>query len=334
MPTITYSLDSINAIINKAKPSKVCIVTSAILAEKLQWAIAKIHFPAIEIVLVPDGEKAKDWQELEKLLARWSELGFDRSGLVVALGGGTVGDLVGFASAIYLRGVRYIQVPTTLLAQVDSAHGGKTGINFHNYKNQIGVFNMPIATVVDVGFIKHLSREQIADGLGEIIKAGLVKDKSILEILGKETLGSLPDSPRLPALIKKSIKVKLSYTERDFKDATVRQLLNAGHTVGHAIELKYKISHGRAVILGLIQELAFTESLGMTSPSVRTHLVSLLNRLGIDIDSAIKAEWSAILHDKKVAGDSIYFPVIQKEGKSKMVLLKLDVLKKYIEECK
>ncbi len=331
MPTITYSLSSINAIIQKANPSKVCIITSAVLAEKLEWAIREIHFPGVEIVLVPDGEAAKNWQELEKLLARWSELSLDRSCVVVALGGGTVGDLVGFASAIYLRGIRYVQVPTTLLAQVDSAHGGKTGINFHNYKNQIGVFNTPIATVVDVGFVRHLSREQIADGLGEIIKAGLVKDKSILEILNKETLGSLPESTRLPALIKKSIKVKLLYTEKDFKDATVRQLLNAGHTIGHAIELKYKISHGRAVILGLLQELAFTESLGMTSPSVRTNLVSLLNRLGMDIDASMKANWSAILHDKKVAGDSIYFPVIQKEGRSKMVLLNLDVLKKFVE---
>jgi 3-dehydroquinate synthase len=177
-----------------------------------------------------------------------------------------------------------------------------------------------------------LSREQIADGLGEIIKAGLVKDKSILKILNKETLGSLPESVRLPALIRKSIKVKLSYTEKDFKDATVRQLLNAGHTIGHAIELKYKISHGRAVILGLLQELAFTEFLGMTSPLVQKNLIALLNRLGMDIDSTMKAEWPAILHDKKVSGDSIYFPVIQKEGKSKMVLLKLNVLREFVEK--
>jgi 3-dehydroquinate synthase len=333
MPTIVYSLNSLNAILKKAKPSKVCIVTSDVLEEKLGWAIREIEHPDIEMILVPDGEDAKQWRELETLLQQFSELHLDRTSIVIAFGGGTVGDLVGFAAGIYLRGIPYIQVPTTLLAQVDSAHGGKTGINFLKYKNQIGMFNRPIATVIDVRFIRYLSQEQIADGLGEIIKAGFIKDKSILAILQKETLATLSESPRLMQLIKKSIKVKIDYTEKDFKDATVRQLLNAGHTIGHAIELKYKISHGRAVILGLIQELAFTESLGMTSPSVRDALLALLRHLDIDVDETMTADWPAITHDKKVSGKSIYFPVISKEGASKMILLDLDVLKKFVEEA-
>ncbi len=332
MSKITYSISSLNSILKKARPSQVCIVTSGILAKKLKWAINEIKFSNIKTVLIPDGEKAKEWEELQKLLAQFSKLNLDRNSIVIALGGGTVGDLVGFAASIYLRGVRYVQIPTTLLGQVDSAHGGKTGINFLKYKNQIGVFAVPLVTVVDTRFIRSLSREQIADGLGEIIKAGLIKDKSILSILNKETLNSLPKSQRLDSLVKKSIAVKLSYTEKDFRDATVRQILNAGHTVGHAIELKYKINHGRAVILGLIQELQFTESLGLSASSVRINLVRLLNHLGITMGKKMKAGWSSVIHDKKITGKTIQFPVIQKEGKSKMVELDLNSLKKFIEK--
>jgi len=330
MSNIFYSLNSINTILAKAKPSKGCIVTSATLADKLAWAIKEISSADIEIIIVPDGEQAKEWNELEKLLAAFSRSGLDRTSTVIALGGGTIGDLVGFAASIYLRGIRYIQIPTTLLAQVDSSHGGKTGINFHGYKNQVGVFGMPFATIIDIRFIRYLSAEQIADGIGEIIKAGLIKDKSILSILKKETLASLPSSPQLLTLIKKSIKAKLSYTEKDFKDASVRQLLNAGHTIGHAIELKYKISHGRAVTLGLIQELAFTESLGLTGSSVRINLVKLLEHLRIKTDTTMKADWSAIMHDKKVGGSKILFPVIMKEGKSKIVDIDLNTLKEFV----
>ena len=130
---IAYSLKSIHKILEKNKPSKVCVVTSSKLVNKLNWAIKEIGVPKSNIILIPDGEKSREWKELEKLLEKFSNLNLDRDCIVIALGGGTVGDMVGFACSIYLRGLKYIQVPTTLLSQVDSAHGGKTGINFLNY---------------------------------------------------------------------------------------------------------------------------------------------------------------------------------------------------------
>jgi len=326
MTNILYSLNSLDKILKKVKPSKICVVTSEKLAKRLNWAIKEIG-PKSHIILLPDGEEAKEWKELEKLLKKFSNMNLDRSSLVVALGGGTIGDITGFAASIYLRGINYIQIPTTLLAQVDSAHGGKTGINFLGYKNQIGGFQLPIAIIVDSRFIKSLSNEQIIDGLGEIIKAGFIKDPSILSLLRKHTLVSLVASPDLPKMIRKSIAVKNHFTKRDLRDHKSRQILNVGHTIGHAIELKYKISHGKAVIIGMLQELKFAESLGLTRPTVRKNLENLLERLGIILDNDMRADWKMIVHDKKVSGKTIDFPIIKTEGKARLIKLDLKLLK-------
>ena len=328
MPVI-YSLNSIHQILKEQKPSKFCLITSEKLFEKLNWAIKEIGVKKAEIILIPDGEKAKEWKELEKLLKKFSELNLDRKSIVIALGGGTVGDIVGFASSIYLRGIKYIQIPTTLLAQVDSSHGGKTGINFLKYKNQIGSFYLPLATIIDTRFIRTLEKEQIIDGLSEIIKAGFIKDTSILSILKKYNIETLVKSPDLSKIIEKSIKVKEFFVKKDFKDNGARQILNVGHTFGHAIELKYKISHGRAVIIGMIKELEFTESLGLSKSGTKEKLLNLLESLGIEINQNMKIDWKIIIHDKKIIGNRIAFPVIESEGDTRLISLDLEKIKKY-----
>lgn len=327
MTKILYSLKSIKKILKESKSSKVCIVTSEILAEKLKWAIKEIGVSSPNIVFLPDGEKAKEWNELEKLLKKFSSLNLDRSSVIVALGGGSIGDIAGFAASIYLRGIKYIQVPTTLLAQVDSAHGGKTGINFLGCKNQIGTFQLPLTIIVDIRFLLFLSREQIIDGLGEIIKAGFIKDPSILTLLMKYNISNIVQGSNLLTIIKKSIAVKNYFTEKDFTDNRMRQILNVGHTIGHAIELKYKISHGKAVIIGMIQELKLAESLKLTPVSVRVSLQKLLTNLGIETDVEMKADWKMIIHDKKISGTQIDFPVIVYEGKAKLIKLDLKLFK-------
>jgi len=325
---IFYSLKSIKTVLKETNPSKVCIVTSGRLAQKLGWAIKEIGVSKPHIILIPDGEKAKSWKELEKLLKKFGEIGLDRKSAVIALGGGTVGDTVGFAASIYLRGIRYIQVPTTLLAQVDSAHGGKTGINFLKYKNQIGSFHLPVAIIVDHRFIKSLSEEYVIDGLGEIMKAGFIKDPSILGLLKKHDLGSLVRSRDLPTIIKKSVAVKNYFTAGDFKDNGSRQILNVGHTVGHAIELKYKISHGRAVIIGMLQEFKIAESLGLAPASVRKSFEDLLARLGIRPGTGMKADWKTLSRDKKICGKTIDFPIVVSEGKATLMKLDMGLLKR------
>ena len=172
MSKVLYQIEDLKNILKKEKPSNVHLVTSKKIAEKLKWVFQTIGISRANIIYIPDGESAKTWNSLKDLLTKFSEKGLDRSSIVVALGGGTVGDLVGFACSIYLRGIRYIQIPTTLLAQVDSAHGGKTGIDFLSNKNQIGRIYEPIAIIVDSRMLKSLAEKQIVDGLGEIIKCG------------------------------------------------------------------------------------------------------------------------------------------------------------------
>lgn len=326
MPRILYSLKTLKNFVKKEKSSNICIITSKKLLKKLGWAIKEIGISKKNIVFIPDGESAKEWSEIEKLIKSFIKLKLDRNSIIIALGGGTIGDSVGFASAIYLRGVRFIQIPTTLLAQVDSAHGGKTGINFLDYKNQIGAIHLPIAIVIDLRFLGSLNKEQIVDGLGEIIKAGIIKDPSILELLKKENARTLLKSHQLKTIINKAIKVKQYYTDRDLEDKNIRQILNFGHTIGHSIELKHQISHGRAVIIGMIQELKISEALKITSPRVRQNLLSLLGNLGIEIDISLKPDWKRLIRDKKIIGDDIYLPIIKRVGGAKLKKIKLKKL--------
>jgi len=281
--------------------------------------------------MIPDGEAVKEWKYVQKLLQRFVELGLDRESLVIALGGGSVGDLVGFVASLYLRGIRYIQVPTTLLAQVDSAHGGKTGVNFLGYKNQIGTVYQPLATIVDTRFLKSLAQEQIIDGLGEIIKTGLIKDPSILSFLKKEKVTTLAKNPRLLTLVKKSLAVKQFYVEKDPQEFGVRKMLNAGHTIGHAIELKNKLSHGRAVLIGLREELEMCESLGLTPRTVRKQVEDLLRSLGIQLETNLSIDLRSLKHDKKLAGNQITLPVIKKVGQSRLVKIQLSTVEMYFK---
>ncbi|HEY4494333.1 MAG TPA: 3-dehydroquinate synthase family protein [Candidatus Paceibacterota bacterium] len=327
MTKILYSLKSIHKIIKENQPSKVCVVTSKQLSKKLAWALKEVEALKPDLIFVPDGETAKEWQELEKLLKKFSLVNLDRNSIVIALGGGTIGDFTGFASSIYLRGIKYINIPTTLLSQVDSSHGGKTGINFLGYKNQVGTFNLPLAVIIEKRFLESLSEENIIDGLGEVIKTGFIKDPSILSILRRHTVSSLVRSPDFLKIIKKSVAVKNYFTGKDLKDNGLRQILNVGHTIGHAVELKYKVSHGRAVLIGMLQEIEFTESLKLTDPSVLKSLKNLLKHLDIDINNKMNAEWGIIIHDKKVTGSHINFPAIIMPGNAKIIRLDLKLLK-------
>ncbi len=331
MTKIEHSLKSVRNILKKYKPSKVYVVTSKTLASKLDWAIRELGLVKSDLILLPDGEAAKTWDNLQALLKKFSELNLDRSSILIALGGGTVGDIVGFAASIYLRGIRYLQVPTTLLAQADSAHGGKTGIDFLGLKNQLGTYYLPIATILDSRFLKSLSAEQIIDGLGEIIKAGLIKDPSILSILKKHQISDLAASADLVRVIDKSIAVKNYFVSSDSTDKHARQILNFGHTLGHGIELKYRLSHGRAVLIGMILELRLTEKLKLTKPGVGEDFEIFLQTIGIKLNTDMRPEWTTITHDKKVAGQNIAFPVVEYPGQAKMISLRLTTLKKSLQ---
>lgn len=322
-----FSLKSLRSILEREKPSKIVSVASKALQKPLGWAIKEIQGftkQKILLVTVPDGEKAKSWESLKSLLSEFLRQKLDRKSLVLVLGGGTVGDLAGFASSIYLRGIRYVQIPTTLLAQADSAIGAKTAIDFLGYKNQLGAFYKPVAIIVDHRFIKVLPQKQLVDGLAEIIKMGFIKDPSILAIISKHGKCVFTNQKTLQQLVIKAIKAKQFFEEKDWYDKGIRQILNFGHTIGHAIELKYKLSHGQAVLLGMIKELKMAEAMGKASPTIRKQLEGILEKLEISVDEkryTVKGE--SLAHDKKIQGNTIVLPIVTGIGKAKLIEIPL-----------
>lgn len=330
MITIINSIKLLKRTFNENIPSKIILVSSGFLFSKLNWAVKEIKeltSSEIKVVEVPDGEKAKEWDVLNKLLAALIETKADKKSLIIALGGGSITDLVGFACSVYQRGIQYINVPTTLLGQVDSAIGGKTAINFLGYKNQIGSFYEPIAIVIENRFLKTLNKKQITDGLAEIIKAGLIKDPKILNIIKSHNLEKLKKGSVIKGLICRSIAVKEYFVKNDPKDENIRQILNFGHTIGHALELKYELSHGQAVLIGMIEELKLGEKLGRTNPDVRIYLNKTIERLNINLNSKeLKIDWKSILHDKKIIGNKINLPIVKKLGEAELIKINLDEL--------
>lgn len=219
------------------------------LAEKLNKAGIKT-----EVFSFQNGERFKNLKTVERLIGSMSKSEFFRDDAVIALGGGVTGDVAGFVSAIYMRGMPYIQIPTTLLAMVDSSVGGKTGVDTPYGKNLIGTFTQPEKVYLNVDFLKTLPKKQILNGIAEAIKYGVIADKRVLRFLksNKEKIMNL-NARTLERLISMCIKIKARVVEIDEKESEVRKILNYGHTFGHAIEKisQYKIEHGEAIAIGM-----------------------------------------------------------------------------------
>lgn len=242
----------------------------------------------VTVALVPDGEEAKSWSVAEKLIGDLLEHSFNRQSILIAFGGGAVGDLAGFVASIYLRGVRFIQVPTTLLAQADSSLGGKTAVNHPKGKNLIGSFHQPSLVFSDTNLLRTLPRKEILSGLGEVVKHGVVADQTLFSFIEDNT-GKLVDADpnALAYVVNRSVAIKgplVTLDERDSKGA--RAILNYGHTTGHALEIlsKFEMGHGEAVALGMIAASRISESLGLITSSDTERLRILLTALGFDLE--------------------------------------------------
>lgn len=328
MPSIFYSFNDLEKILTERDFSKVIVVSSEPVFSIATWATQRFQLlypPGFNTITIPDGERAKEWSVLEVLLKELLLKGADRQSVLVALGGGTVGDLVGFAASIYKRGLPYINIPTTLLSQSDSCIGGKTGINFQGYKNQVGTFYNPEAIIIDKRFLATLSQEQFVNGLGEILKMGIIKDPSIFADLASHDIHSLQKNDDLEKLVRKANQGKLYFINNDPGDKGVRQVLNFGHTIGHAIEIAHSLGHGEAVLLGMLMELQIGESLGVTPPSVRKTLVQTIGNLGIQTKQKnVEIDWKAILQDKKQQRGEIMLPVVSKMGNARIEIIAVD----------
>ena len=261
----------------------VCMVDSNVAA--LHADRLDALFPGLARIEVPAGEGSKRLALLESCAERLLELGLGRDGLLVAVGGGVTGDLTGFLAASYLRGIPFLQVPTTLLAQVDASVGGKVAVNLPGAKNSLGFFHQPEAVFVELGFLATLPRRELAAGLAEMLKMGAILDAAYLDALEASGAALMDGAPaELEAAVAACCALKAGIVARDERESGTRQLLNFGHTLAHAIEgysPRPDLLHGEAVAVGMCFALALGEGIGVTRQGCAARLAALLPRLGL-----------------------------------------------------
>ncbi|MGA3346762.1 MAG: 3-dehydroquinate synthase [Terracidiphilus sp.] len=265
-------------------PRRVFVLTSAPI-----WALWSERFlssfaePPIALFL-PPGEEQKTLASVEKLLRQMAQAGGDRGSLLIAFGGGIVGDVGGFVAAIFMRGIPYIQVPTTFLAQVDSSVGGKTGVNLPEGKNLVGSFHQPLAVFADIGLLGTLSDRELRAGLMESVKAGIIRDRALVRFMEEHAAEVLGRNPKaLEKVIAASIRMKAGVVNQDERESGLRMILNFGHTVGHALEqaTSYKsLLHGEAIGWGMIAALHLARRRGTISSSQFDRLEKLVHLYG------------------------------------------------------
>jgi 3-dehydroquinate synthase len=273
----------------------------------------------------PAGEKSKRLHTLSDMLEFFAGERLTRKDCVVALGGGVVGDLAGFATGCFLRGIRYIQMPTTLLAAVDSSIGGKTAVDLAAGKNLAGLFHQPSLVLCDTDCFETLPPEEFSNGAAEAIKTGILDDESLFSLFEQDQIKSKIDD-----IVERCVRYKAKIVERDEKEAGERKLLNLGHTAGHAIELcsGYAVSHGRAVAAGLGIIARASEKLGWAEEPIAGRVEAALIKNGLPISTNFSPEAlaSAALSDKKRAGDLITLVVPRKIGACALMELPVERL--------
>ena len=291
-------------------------------AERLRKSLAARHARVVNIEL-PAGEAHKDWSSLDAIFDALLATNCDRKTLLYALGGGVVGDVAGFAAACYMRGIDFVQVPTTLLAQVDSSVGGKTAINHPRGKNMIGAFHQPLRVVADLATLSTLPRREIAAGLAEVIKYGPIADDVFLGWLEANIDALLALDPEaLAHAVRRSCEIKAGVVAQDEREGGLRAILNFGHTFGHAIEtgLGYgEWLHGEAVGCGMVMAADLSVRLGLIDAAYARRLARLIERAGLPtVGPALGADrYLALMRgDKKAEDGAIRFVVIDAPGRA------------------
>ena len=280
------------------------------------------------------GEKSKTLDTVTQMVYAMCSSGIGRSDIVVALGGGVVGDMAGFASAIYLRGIDFVQIPTTFLSQVDSSVGGKTGCDIEYGKNLVGAFHNPKLVLIDAQTLKTLPQKYMNDGLGEVIKYGAIKSASLFKKL--EVCDSFDDIAEKTII--QCVDIKRQVVEKDFTEKGERMLLNFGHTVAHAIE-KYEnfagMAHGEAVGVGMVAITKASEKAGYTQKGSAERIEKLLKKFGLPTKAVVSADkiTDIMLFDKKRRDNKLNLVLLKKIGSSFVEPMQSDKLKAFFEEC-
>ena len=333
-------LSELGALISKkfGKPKTFIVTDSNIAVHWLKQTIESLSAQGMspKVLEVPVGESTKSFINLEKIIDQLLESKVDRDSVLIALGGGVIGDLAGFAGAVTLRGIKVIQVPTTLLSQVDSSVGGKTGVNVRQGKNLVGSFHQPSLVAIDTQVLQTLPSRQLFAGYAEVLKYGLIKDRSFfdwLELNGKKVLEG--DKLAQQFAIFTSCRIKAEIVEADEKEKNLRAILNFGHTFGHALEAEAgydgNLLHGEAVSIGMVLAIELSKSLGYLSGQDAGRAVEYIRNIGLptninSIEGSISWHPDGIIqhmqHDKKVSNGQLRFVLIKGIGEA---LLTADV---------
>ncbi len=282
----------------------------------------------------PAGETSKRLSVIEQIYGALTEHRFTRSDFIVALGGGVTGDMAGFGAATYLRGIRFMQVPTTLLAQIDSSVGGKTGVDLPQGKNLVGAFHQPSLVLIDPNTLSTLPPRYYSDGMAEAVKAGCIKNSALFDLI----CGSNAESS-MEEIIFQCVDMKRSVVEQDEFDTGERMLLNFGHTFGHALEKIYdfkKYSHGEAVGIGMVKMTRLSEAAGLTKPGTAALIAAALKKFGLptEDDTPMAQILEAASLDKKSGGNAIQIILINEIGSSFIRRFTREEMKVFCEVAK
>lgn len=312
--------------IKKYQKEKILIITdenvSKLYLTKVKKALEKFN---IETYIIPPGEQSKSLDMAKNIYTKLLIGKYDRNSLIVSLGGGVVGDLSGFIASTYMRGIDFIQVPTTLLAQVDSSVGGKVGINYDNIKNIIGSFYQPTKVLIDIDTLETLDIRGINSGLAEVIKYGIIKDYNFLKWIIKEidNIKKL-EKNKIEKVIRRSLEIKEEIVCLDTYENNIRKILNFGHTIGHGIESLYnfsKFTHGEAVALGMISETYIARESGYISNEYYNEIKNLLDKIISTVKFTEKEKHEILINiekDKKNINNNIVFILSTNHGEVKI----------------
>ena len=302
---------------------KLVIITdptvNRLYGEALNQSLTEAGFK-VDTLLVPEGEEQKSLETAGRLYHELTSAYVERTTPILALGGGVIGDLAGFVAATYLRGVPLVQIPTTLLAQVDSSVGGKVAVDHGQLKNKIGVFYQPKLVIADTNTLKTLPAEELANGLAEVIKSAAIRSKGFFAFL-EENLDRIKslDEEALEEIVFQSVKIKAEVVEKDELDLGLRNILNYGHTIGHAIESvsDFSVGHGRAVAIGMVAAARISNEMGILDKNELVRLKKVIEKAGLPTEMPnLKVDEinQAMKHDKKVLRDKIRFVLLKSIG--------------------
>ena len=299
---------------------RVLVVTDSGVPEIYAKTVAKQCKESI-ICTVESGESSKSLETFGTLLQKMLDNNFSRKDCVVAVGGGVVGDLSGYAAASYMRGIDFYNIPTTLLSQIDSSIGGKTAINLGNVKNIVGAFYQPKKVLIDPDVLSTLPERQISNGLAEAIKMALTSDSELFDILEKEDI-----KEKIDEIIIRSLNIKKNVVEQDEKESGLRKILNFGHTIGHGIETSSELYHGECVALGLIP---------MCDEKIVLRVIEVLKKC--NLYNLINFDWNkiteAVFHDKKANGEFVTVTTVPKVGSFELKTMKCNEVIEMAKRC-